>query len=70
MPGASTVHIILLAQINHSNLDMFLKSKYQQSSGLDKDSQSSSDGEIFKVHLSNSGMPTFLTSTERRAESM
>ena len=70
MPGANTVHIILLAQINHSNLDMLSKSKYQLNIGLEKDSQSSLDGEKLKVHLSNFGMPTFSTSTEKRMVSM
>ena len=73
MLGVNMVHTILAKIteiINQSNSVMFSKSKYQQNIGQEKDSQLWSDGEIFKVHLFNSGMPIFSTFTERTVESM
>ena len=73
MHGVNMVHTILVKIteiINQSNSVMFSKSKYQQNIGLEKDSQLWFDGEIFKVHLFNSGMPIFSIFTERTVESM
>ena len=73
MHGVNMVHTILAKTteiINQSNSVMFSKSKYQQNIGLEMDSQLWFDGEIFKVHPSSSGMPTFSIFTERTVESM
>ena len=76
MPGANAVYTILVAKITillaqiTSSSAMFSKSKCQQSIGQKQDSQSWWDGEIFEVHLSNFGMLTFSTSTEKRMVSM
>jgi len=73
MHGPNMVHTILakiIEIINHSNSVMFSRSKYQQNIGPEKDSQFCFDGEIFKVHLSNFGMPIFSISTERMVELM
>ena len=73
MHGPNMVHTILakiIEIINHSNSVMFSRSKYQQNIGPEMDSQFCFDGEIFKVHLSNFGMPIFSISTERMVEWM
>ena len=67
MHGVNMMHTIL---VNQSNSVMFSKSKFQQNIGLEKDSQLWFVGEIFKVHLFNSGMPIFSIFTERTVESM